>query len=629
MASNNNSNTETPQSRSTQILDKAKSKAIKLNTSFIGENSRNIRGLTREFLRYGGVVQNLTSSFDKADKVQMQALATGTTLAKFTHANTKVLKDLRGDFFENAKELLKNFSAGLRGSSEGLDTLTNRMALTGQSTDSMRETMASLLSVSRNNIESVDTLSKKTVGLANQYSVSEGKLLEAVKSVGNLLTQTSLVDGSEQTAKLAAMLKAAAPAASDDQIGKTLSLLISPDFFPQRIALGMQGTADLLTSQDVTMSELLAIIHKLKANSDNIIGTSVETNDLLNKTRRLQGIGNSDSIIAARNLDGLLSNQVTVAESMRANLSEFGDTQKTQAAEASNFYKRALTEFYPDMLDALNSINRVALMAGAAGPLGALGGLLGGAGGKLGSILGFLKFLPVLGSVAALGVGAYSYFSSGKDDTPPPKKPKPEDNYIAAGNQNGLLKNRVAVSEPGKANLAEFNAYRYFASGKGYGHSPKNLKLEGDNSVARNLDRLVRNQASVNESIKTSMSEFGDYSYFASNKDDASSFKEPKAEGAYPYSPSRKDDGSSTKKPKSEGDEGDALNKSRSKSSFSYFNLAEMMTSTIRDSMNANMKRDAEIIRIQKDMLRVQRDMNSKTVKQSQALPSSSIKSER
>tara|TARA_R110000782_G_scaffold184388_2_gene274676 strand:+ start:36320 stop:37864 length:1545 start_codon:yes stop_codon:yes gene_type:complete len=373
------------------------------NTDIISNNIISLRGLNESFIQFGTVGDRMRESFKKADAVQMKSLAQGTSMSRFLSENTKVLSDLNGGFFENAAELLKNFSDGIRDNSTDVNRLTNRMRLTGQNTGELRKSVVSLLEMTGNNIDSATLLIKSNESLSHNYLISSETLLKAVNSVKGLMQRTSLTGGAENTGNMMQALTTMTGGRNNSANQAIASLLVGPEAWGKRFQLGIEGAEDTFLNANKPAEELMGDIKMFlgQANTrlDSIVGTGYEANNNSMKYFRADGFIGGDLAVALRNVNASINNQTKISESMKADSDEILDSAKTVEESAKLYYDRFNQTIYPLLIKALP----IMAMGSVVGNVGAMGaGMMGGRGGRAG-VGGMLSILGPLGIAAGLG----------------------------------------------------------------------------------------------------------------------------------------------------------------------------------------------------------------------------------
>ena len=164
--------------------------------------------LANSFTNFHQVSKNLIDVLKKADSLQIKSLSINTTLMKNIQENSKQLDKLQGGFYENVEELIDNLAYGLDNNSDSLLTLQNKMRLSGQSTESLREAMGIMESAFLDGLDSTEGVIKSNQVLANTYKTSSQDLLDAIQALQGEISEASFYGAGEEVAKLGQYLQA-------------------------------------------------------------------------------------------------------------------------------------------------------------------------------------------------------------------------------------------------------------------------------------------------------------------------------------------------------------------------------------------------------------------------------------
>lgn len=357
----------------------------------VDRNTTALGRLEEGLISLGYIISNLNGRLNKADALQVKALATSTTSRKFLEQNNKVLSQMRGDFTENAMELLKNFSDGIRKNSDSTIGLMNRMKITGQDTEAFRKLQVSMLSITGNNIDTMSVLSDTISETSRKSLVSEEKLITAINAMSEDLRLASFVDNApENIAKYIALLQGEIQGLGSEEIAKSLRFLTSPDFFAKRFQIGLDPaiTNDLL-SGNASLLDIKKALEKLDNFQSSLVKSSDKNYELGVKSQMLDQLGIRDSMIAAHNMSKLLQDSNKDLSQLRATALEDLDTRATVEGEAKNFYTKLFPKYYEDVVGALGMIE---IAVGARAGLGVL--------------RNFGTLLSVMGPIGVLAGGA-------------------------------------------------------------------------------------------------------------------------------------------------------------------------------------------------------------------------------
>lgn len=334
-------------------FNKFKSPLQNMVTNF-GTTSPFINATNSLINKMGGLVNpfnKLTNAITTGDSIQKKMLAINTDLATFTKVNADKLNNLKGGFLENAEELFQNFSEGLRFNSDELNKLQNRMKLTGQNTDKLRQVTKLLLNVTNGNVNSVDRLSQANTKLGRDFMVSNEKLLDALARNEEVLDFGSMFGLGEQTAdqimKLTAMMESKGISVKNQN--EVVKLLTASD---QRTAemrtllgLGYDANERFIEGQ-VTAEELLN--RGVKFAEQNLIQQR-GNGRLMNTANNLQGIGGEqlkNTVMALTQTNKLLNSSNKNNEMFMSKEDKFYNTFETYSKEHLKSIERTVGQHY-------------------------------------------------------------------------------------------------------------------------------------------------------------------------------------------------------------------------------------------------------------------------------------------
>jgi hypothetical protein len=375
----------------------------KLTKTVTRVNSAGISSIVSQLAQNTSVIGLLKNSFVQADRLQVKALAQNTNLSKFISENTETLNKMRGSYFDNANELLINFSQGIRDNSDEVTSLMNRMKNTGQSVDTLRSVILALKSVNGGNIESVDRLIKSNGVLESKYLLSAQTLLKAVENNSDLLDIPSLVGSVDGLGVAMAALQAniISRGGTEKQVNAALNLLLGTDSqsFSTRVSLGIQDTLSNLMKPGADAQVVILQAIKKAASVLNTVAVSRgQTDSAQNTSLALEALGNKTSLASILQIDKSMQKQVIASEAMRISSEEQNNSAKTIIGDAQQFYQATVANFYEPVLKYLPLI--------AAGGIGAsLGSVLGNAFGQIVKVLPLVGRLGVFAGPAGLVTG--------------------------------------------------------------------------------------------------------------------------------------------------------------------------------------------------------------------------------
>ena len=322
--------------------------------SVVGSNIQSLRSLNASFAKFVDITSNLTTSFKRADDIQVKSLAIGSSLKKVLEGNNAALVKMQGSYFENAEELLLNYSEGIRENSDDLNALNNRMRLTGQSTDLLRKVAGGLSVVTGGNLEAVGRLTKSNIDLSKQYGITSQSLLEAIQSINSLIDQASFVNASEQVADLAMSVRALAGDKAGDQTNKLFNFFLDPKFLSTRIALGMGNIDDqLIDSRLSTEQRLDLLVTASKIASDKLEQLN-NVNGMQNKIFKselaLSRFGDTATLRAVVNSSKVMQQQLSIQNKFKDDQAKLTDSIIAQEELARSYYEMAVGAVYPAIL---------------------------------------------------------------------------------------------------------------------------------------------------------------------------------------------------------------------------------------------------------------------------------------
>lgn len=361
-----------------------------------------LKGLTSELKNTFSPLQNLSKAFGASEGLQKKALSINSNLLKVTTTNSESLKKMRGDFFDNAEDLLKNFSEGIRENSDGLNDLLVRMRLTGQDQAVARQMAKSMLELTGKDITAVDRLSKNTIKLSNDYVISSENLIHAIDSLKSVMDTPSVFGLSDELAGVSMELRAMAKGLGEEDLTKTLGLIFddSLESIPFKINAGINDAFKILADQSKSDSQRAIATREIISKAANFIekNLKVQQGDYkVNLTKfQFDRWASADRLTALLRSNKLLEKSNDLTDQMRAGIEEYGNTAENITAETLNFYKTTTANFYPMVIDYLGGLTRSLAGAGIGGSVGALG-----------TIFGLGRFLGPIGAIAGTAIGAF------------------------------------------------------------------------------------------------------------------------------------------------------------------------------------------------------------------------------
>jgi hypothetical protein len=205
--------------------------------------SNNLLKLTSQLNPVYNVITTLNTTLLKSDRLQIQSLATGTSLNRLLSDSNSILKGLKGSYFDNARELLQNLQYGLENTDESILKLQNRMLLTGQSTDVLRQSMGFLQAVFMDNKDSTKGLASVTETLMNTYKISIQQLVSVVNEFKDEITSASFFGGGNEITNALFEIKAIAKEAGDQVLVRDVKQLLNQSITDN----ALYGTGDVMS----------------------------------------------------------------------------------------------------------------------------------------------------------------------------------------------------------------------------------------------------------------------------------------------------------------------------------------------------------------------------------------------
>jgi len=231
-----------------------------------------VESLKEQLPRQFSPIQNLTSVFEESEKLQLQALAAGTTYGKFLDANTQSMKGLISSNQSLTRFMLTGFSRGLRDVSDETMKLADVMNITGEDTDQLATTFGDLRFITGDSINTTRSLAKTIMDTTKETGVSRGQLVQALNSFQDVLFQTSLY-GENAVAGLAELsLTLKGGLAGAQGADRAINSL-----------LGMQDSLNVAQQSQLGLREFFDDIRQNGFNADRHLQMLIDASDNLNK----------------------------------------------------------------------------------------------------------------------------------------------------------------------------------------------------------------------------------------------------------------------------------------------------------------------------------------------------------
>lgn len=314
-----------------------------------------LTGIRSSLMSSTDVLANFNEGFKKADTLQIKSLAVGTTLSKFTKKNSEVLSKLNGGFFENAEELLKNYSYGLRTNTEAVAKAGNKMRLTGQSTDLLREVYGDMEAIfgkgSSINLE----LLKSNEDLAYKYGVTNESLLKALGTFKSEIATADFIGLGEGMQDLVQSVRAVTKDQGSDMADRILKLLTSADL--QKLSsLGIQTKSiDSLIENNISSGERIDRLISVLDTTSKVVNTRFKSDQGLNFTRFImesQGF-DSDTLTGILNLNDILKDNKDLLNTIAVDTSESTKSIMSINEAQKSYYHMAINSVFPMITDIL------------------------------------------------------------------------------------------------------------------------------------------------------------------------------------------------------------------------------------------------------------------------------------
>lgn len=385
----------------------------------VRDSSKSFMSTTKEFMAWdiaGSIAQglkaynplaNIVQAFQLAEKNQIKAAAMNINSAKAFEV-FKTYERSIGSPMEMLGLQLDNYSAGIRQSSVGLDSLQERMRLTGQDTKLATDVSLRMLELTGNNIDSVDKLAAANDRLRVDYNVSNEKLLNAIRGVAKLEKAFVMTGQGGEVGLLRQELEGMLSGRGSNELNQVFELYFGAgsDYRRMQSMLGINMNKFLDSS--IPLQQRATMLADDMVRAQNRMRTSIVTSNNASYAQ--------DQLIGA-GIQGF-GQELTIVSNL---LKEAGKNDIKMASTNEEAFKTKLsidemaTRFYqyyvPDMHQFLMT------MANAAGPA-SIGGAVFGA--SLVPMLG--RALPMIGTAmggpigtaigAALGFGITQLFQT-------------------------------------------------------------------------------------------------------------------------------------------------------------------------------------------------------------------------
>ena len=294
-------------------------KALEANVAAV----KNLRvGFLEYTAKLGNIfnpTQTLSDSFQRSEKIQLKALAAGTTATKFLNSNTIALNGLQSSTLSLREFMITGFTQGLRNLSESTISLADEMIITGQNTDVLASQFGFLRFVTANSVIETSKLSQSILQNSKENGVSTQKLIESLDSLRGIMTDVSIFGteavGSFATLGTALTGRLQGVQGSQEAITGVLKLLSDPLQLAGQELLGLTGLSqDLIAgrlSQDQALVQLAQASQAVEGrmSGDPILVASLQRafgGPIVNQLRLVgQGIRNFEGLSESEKKDRL------------------------------------------------------------------------------------------------------------------------------------------------------------------------------------------------------------------------------------------------------------------------------------------------------------------------------------
>ena len=310
------------------------------NTRTIQSNIDSIETLNSSFRANLDVVGKFTAVVQKAEQLNLQSLAAGTTFAKFTNQNTEALKGNISTNLEMTAFLMGGFQKGLRDVGRNTADLADDMMLTGQTTDGLIGVLGGLTLLTSDSNKSQSKLSKSILKNTANYGITATSMIQALNAVKASLEAASVYgnDAVDAYADSAASLKAAMGGGEGSD--KTISVLLG---MADSLNVGQQEQlgltkimSDLRAGNQINHSELVSAGLQLRATlTDNAMVAQSITNQY--------GAQQVEALLHATNAL-MKGNKLT--EEMKSAEQDKLNTITAQQKNIDKFYETLAPELY-------------------------------------------------------------------------------------------------------------------------------------------------------------------------------------------------------------------------------------------------------------------------------------------
>jgi len=389
--------------------------------------------LANSFTNFHQVSKNLIDVFKKADSLQIKSLSINTTLMKNIQENSKQLDKLQGGFYENVEELIDNLAYGLDNNSDSLLTLQNKMRLSGQSTESLREAMGIMESAFLDGLDSTEGVIKSNQVLANTYKTSSQDLLDAIQALQGEISEASFYGAGEEVAKLGQYLQAIGKGAEGKLLLREFQSVLNQSITQGSVTGGL-GFAQKIKGK--SLEESLDVLQSVLQERGKFARQLAPEGTAPEIGRQILGPEFKEFMGAIRASEIIKSKRKDLNYDVQTNVM---DSIKAQNEKLNSTYAEVTKSFYEPIVKGVNIIGPALLVTNtlmgvmqtrsallAAQTAANLAGQVGGGAARLGiltpilarvapALVTALPWVAAFAAVAGVGYGIYRLFSNDKE----------------------------------------------------------------------------------------------------------------------------------------------------------------------------------------------------------------------
>ena len=328
-----------PSSRDDKLI-KAYDDSIKV----LGKNTKSLDNLAKSFDGNFDAVANLTTAFQRSEKLALKSLSIGTTYSKFVEANSAALDKSTLSQQSMTNYLLTGFDRGIRDLGDETINLIDEMHLSNQNAEALLSAQSKVSLLTGGSIDIQDKLSKTLRDTNKDYGVSTDRLVDTLNSLGEAMRSQSIYgeQAVESIGELGIILKGgmAGKEGADQMIQQLLSIGGALDVVPQEL-LGLRELFKDVRAGTGTSEEKLEML--IKAGDDlreTFKNSSDEAKDALT---RVIGQPLVTSLLA---VSQTLKDSDKTAEQFKASEEQYRQTMKGFEEDKMEFYGKLAPEIH-------------------------------------------------------------------------------------------------------------------------------------------------------------------------------------------------------------------------------------------------------------------------------------------